>query len=479
MNATTRKKLYSLHRWTGWHLGYLLYVICLTGSLAVFTPEWDRWWDSVRRVDSPPEEAGAFEKAVWSASVLPWGGLLEAVEKAYPGGQVRGLMAPADARSAATALVLLPPQDVRVVFIDPYRFEVTGQRTFLDVKSFVRILHKQLYLVPNVVGFHGTWLVGLFGLVLVLAAVSGLFVFREPWLALVTLRWRKSGRLFRSDLHRFCGIWSLLIGLLLAATGFYYWIEKGLEASGALEHEDPVPSIAEDAHSQTVEGLRELPLDELIASALAAFPDFKPSTLRLPGRPGEALVAEGQTDAMAVRDRANQIALDPFTGEVLYRQRAVDLPLGERLMHTMDPLHFGTFGGLATRLLWFAAGLVLTIGILLGLVMRVSVPMEGRKPALRPRSLQMAHGFSGLTMLGALVSGTLYILHAQIMAGAGSSGTILKVAESGVRREQAISLIGVRPEVPLYVWASLTVVIALLTLPMIVRYYQSRKVTAS
>lgn len=33
---------------------------------------------------------------------------------------------------------------------------------------------------------------------------------------------------------------------------------------------------------------------------------------------------------------------------------------GERIVHTVDPLHFGTFGGIATRLIWALFGLLLT-----------------------------------------------------------------------------------------------------------------------
>jgi len=39
----SRKRLYSLHAWLGLQLGLLLFIICFSGTVAVFTPEIDAW----------------------------------------------------------------------------------------------------------------------------------------------------------------------------------------------------------------------------------------------------------------------------------------------------------------------------------------------------------------------------------------------------------------------------------------------------
>lgn len=61
-----------------------------------------------------------------------------------------------------------------------------------------------------------------------------------------------------------------------------------------------------------------------------------------------------------MRERTDAVFIDPVTHQIVGRRTAHLMGAGERIVHTVDPLHFGTFGGLATRLLWAVFGLVLT-----------------------------------------------------------------------------------------------------------------------
>ena len=63
---------------------------------------------------------------------------------------------------------------------------------------------------------------------------------------------------------------------------------------------------------------------------------------------------------MLVRERANVAWTDAVTGKVLLTTDGRALTAHQRLSEMADPLHFGTFGGIWTKLVWFAFGLVLT-----------------------------------------------------------------------------------------------------------------------
>jgi uncharacterized iron-regulated membrane protein len=74
----------------------------------------------------------------------------------------------------------------------------------------------------------------------------------------------------------------------------------------------------------------------------------------------DPVVVQGQWRAWLVRERTNAIFIDPATDAVIGERAAGAMKPTERWVHTADPLHFGNFGGLATKLLWFVFGLLLT-----------------------------------------------------------------------------------------------------------------------
>ncbi|WP_447970600.1 PepSY-associated TM helix domain-containing protein [Nitrospira sp. M1] len=353
----TNRQLFSIHGWLGLNLGILLFAICLSGTIAVFTPELDWWLDPIRQVSPPADVA---------ERPISWDKLYEAVKTTHPHAMVARVFAPPDPNSAAAAVVQYPPRDTRVVFLNPYTHEVTGQRTFLDIKSFIRIFHKQLYLVPDTIGVHGTFLVGMFSLITLGAAITGLCVFKHWWRAFYTIRLGRGWRIMWSDMHRCCGVWSLLVAMLLSMTGVWYLTELVLAGAGVLNREVALASVRDEAANAHSVVLRPLPLDEIVQRVETAYPELTIDTISLPTHPQHIVTVYGQGEASVVRSQANSVSLDPYTGEILDLQRGIELSLGERLMHTADPLHFGTFGGTATKVLWFASGLVLTIGILSG-----------------------------------------------------------------------------------------------------------------
>ncbi len=350
-----RKKLYRIHGWLGLHLGLLLFIICFSGTIAVFTPELDALLDPVQRVQ-PTEEA---EK-------ISLGRTLEVVRKQYPTATVRYLTRSENSKDPDMVLILYSREDVRRIFVDPYRAEVLGERPALDLKSFVRVFHKQLNLVPTGIGFHGVYIVGSFGLVMLAAAVTGILAFKNWFRSLYTLRIKAKRRLFVSDLHRLLGAWALLVTLILAVTGLYYLVEKISERTGLLEHDPAAPRLSQEVMESKGLNLRPLPLDEILAKVKQAYPKLRPTAVFLPSSLDTTLVVIGQAEAFSVRSSANSIALDPYNGDVVQLQRGTELGLVDRTVHTMDPVHFGTFGGLLTRWIWFVCGLALSVSILVG-----------------------------------------------------------------------------------------------------------------
>jgi uncharacterized iron-regulated membrane protein len=102
-----------------------------------------------------------------------------------------------------------------------------------------------------------------------------------------------------------------------------------------------------------------------------------------PTEPGDPLVFQGYTDSTwLVRRRASYVAFDPQSGKVLSSHRSRDAGLHQRISEMADPLHFGYFGGLATKIIWFAFGALLSTLSITGVVVygkRVTLAVQRRE----------------------------------------------------------------------------------------------------
>ncbi len=394
MESSSRQGLFRIHAWIGLQLGYLLFAISLTGTLAVLSAELVWLVNPQQRV----------EQRV-SAVPLSWQKLHDAVAAAHPQATILYLHAPGGPRSPARATLAYGAQDYRGVAVDPHSYAVSESRSSFGLQSFLRILHKQFYLVSGVIGFHGTLIVGLLALPLLVAVYTGLVSVRRWWRAMRQIRRGRSPRLFWSDLHRFAGLWAAVITLLLALTGLWYFAELLLQDARLIREDPPVPRLSAAAMAQRPALLPPLDLDAAATAAQVAWPGIDLSQLALPQRADDPLVFTGQAEAWLVRDRANRILVDPLSNTVLDLQRAEDLPLLQRWIATADPLHFGTFGGLTSKLVWFTAGLLLCGGILSGLVSAWLRLQRHADPGLSRTSLAAA--LVTLLLLGAAAHGAV------------------------------------------------------------------------
>ncbi|MDX1636569.1 MAG: PepSY-associated TM helix domain-containing protein [Balneolaceae bacterium] len=78
------------------------------------------------------------------------------------------------------------------------------------------------------------------------------------------------------------------------------------------------------------------------------------------------MYVDGQAGNPLTRNRANKVYLHPFSGEVVHVQRSAELSAAEFITDMADPLHFGYFGGMATKIPWFIFGLAISFSVLSG-----------------------------------------------------------------------------------------------------------------
>lgn len=335
------KSIYTVHGWLGLNFGLALFIICLSGTFAVVSHEID--WLMTPALRVAPERARA-----------SYGDMYRAVQEKYPGVPIRSAWAPKGPRFACEFWVSGPSGGNRRVYVNPYTAEVQGEGAWFNTQRFFRDFHRRFFWHA----WWGIWLVAAFGFVLFAASATGLTFYKRWWAKLFTLRWGKGGRQVWSDLHRLAGVWTLLFSLLIAVTGIWYFIEIPLSWNFKPPRLPKLPQSSIPSEGSTVE---RLPVDEWVRVAQESIPELEVGTIWFPAKQAAVVRIDGQATAWLVRDRANKVLVDPYTGNALFHQRAEQLSPYWRWVDMADPLHFGDFGGLASKLVWFVFGLALSV----------------------------------------------------------------------------------------------------------------------
>lgn len=329
-----------LHSLFGLKLSLLLGFVCLTGSIATVAHEIE--WLYKREVRATAFAAGSED----------WGALWAAAQRAYPDATLNGIGS-YDRTDATYFAKSVSATDIVGesfnIYVDPGSGQVTGHEYGRSLQDAMRALHYYLF-VPRDVGFY---LVTSLAFVLLGSIITGLIVYKRFWRGFFKRpRTNRTLRTLMGDLHRLVGLWSVWFLAVISLTSIYYFFEWDLIDWNSPTPVVPAQSMIERASPQQI--------DRWTAAARAAKPGFHITAIALPYGPSEPVVVQGHWRAVLVRERADAVFIDPATDRIVGQRTAHRMGLGERIVHTVDPLHFGTFGGLATKLLWAVFGLMLT-----------------------------------------------------------------------------------------------------------------------
>jgi uncharacterized iron-regulated membrane protein len=322
--------------------GVALLLVSVSGAVLIFRPELeDAVFGGPVRVEPGGRSA-------------PLQALLEAGQARHPGLSPRALVLPEAARHPARLLLVGPAGDGVDVLVDPASARVLGSR-WLERSPLhaLHALHTELYL-----GARGRLVVAALGLLLVLQAATGLFLwwpFTRRLPRGFTIRRGRPWRVLGYDLHKVVGIVSLAFNVPVALTGAL------LALSAAAEPARPSAPPPAD-------GRRALTLDEIARRTEAIFPGGRVASLRI------------IPDWVEVRQRDGSVArVDRQSGATTIVNDA--RRRGDRLWALMAPLHEGRFGGLASRWLYVAGGLTPAALALTGLIIWLTRPRARPSPS--------------------------------------------------------------------------------------------------
>jgi uncharacterized iron-regulated membrane protein len=353
--VTSRKITVILHRYIGIVVGLILIVVGLTGSLLVFHTEIEQLMVTRKFGAVVPQEQR-----------VPADQVLATAKTAIanrPELKISGLVPPKDAISPWQARAFGEPEGFAQAFINPYTGKLMG---VLDEKS--NIMHTVLKLhYALLAGDTGIKIAGIAGLLMFVLGVTG-FMLWPGWKNLFSgfrIKWKAHSQRLNFDIHKVAGV---VAATFLVFTGFTGFAWNFWEFSEPVIYAVTFSPKTKEPESKPVEGKNTFALSAILAKSDAALPGTVASWIGLPTAPTETFTIY-RKQLQDTDDFSNAVYLDQYSGEVLKVKNAQQASLGDRVTDSFSPLHYGTFWGLPTRILYVFVGLSPLILLITGLTM--------------------------------------------------------------------------------------------------------------
>ena len=347
-----RKLAFKLHLYLGLAVGIFLAVIALTGSLLVFSPEIDRFFNPQLLQVIPQSER------------IPLENVLQIVEKAYPQNQAVSILLPREAKEVYQVWIRSKSEEIVSVYLNPYSGKITGTRIDKETfTGFILTLHAEL-----AGGEFGHLVVGICGIVMLGITFTGLVLW-TGWRNLsrgFSINWKAHWQRTVFDLHNVSGIVSVAFLILISATGtaiiFYTPVESALYW---LTNEKPQPALTSHPHSSS----SRQNLDEILDQVNTVWPEAKTTFISLPLTPEATFKVRKKFPTDSHPNGISTIYLDQYSGKILQADSVNSASVANRILNSLYPLHIGSYGGIYLRLVHAIAGLAPIVLFITGVMM--------------------------------------------------------------------------------------------------------------
>ncbi|MET0533362.1 MAG: PepSY-associated TM helix domain-containing protein [Steroidobacter sp.] len=405
------------HSLLGLALAAAIYIVCLTGTIAVFAHEFRRWENATvaAATTSPDVIQKALEEAIARAD--------SPVEHAYitlPGGDVPWLQIGVDAENGYG------------------NWAVDAQGNIIESANspwteFLTLLHINLHLPRT----WGIFIVGLTGVALLSSLISGLLAHPRIFRDAFHLRVGGSPQLQEADLHNRLGVWGLPFHVLVSLSGALLGLSTlivGVLGMALFQGDvEQVYGLFQPPHPK--DDPRQVEVIDL-RPMFAHIPQISPTgridsvVLEHPTEMGGAALFNVKEESRLLAGTAS-FAFDR-SGKLYNEEHPTANNVGEAILGALGPLHFGWFGGGGIKIAYALLGLGLTYlsagGVIIWLVRRRA---KGRP----------APGWERLWTS---------VIWGQPLALATTAATVVLISRAGS--------VDVTNSVPVAVWGGLTVV---------------------
>ncbi len=360
-----RQSMSDVHTWAGLLLGWILYAMFLTGTVAYFKDEISQWM----RPELPYQAQVPDQAAVAQRVADEFG-------KAIPGSAQWSMKLP-DARNNSVYAFWRTGKRApgQRAFGEGYFDPATGQkvtaRDTLGGDFFYRF-HFQFHYMPTL---WGRWLAGAAAMFMLVAIIAGVITHKKIFTDFFTFRWRRGQRSWL-DAHNALSVFGLPFHFMITYTGLVTLMALYMPWGERAAFQTPAER------------------QQYMAELSAFLPSGRPSGQAVPLASVEAMVRQAQErwgrdnvgrvtavqpgDAAArvavTRGEAGRVSMSPYamefdgtTGKLLTIREGVGVAAEVR--GVLYALHLGRFSDTVTRWLYFLVSFMGTAMVGTGLVM--------------------------------------------------------------------------------------------------------------
>lgn len=360
MLKVSNRFLFQLHGWFSLPVWLIFCFVCLTGTIAVISHEITWLTNSASRAANPNN---------LPAKNMPE--LIAIVEEANPTAKV------------STALSLEPyminaviftdtDKPMAIAYINQYTGEIQDINTGITFISFMRALHGWL-LFPWESNYSiGYYIVCIMAIVMLGALITGLLVYKRFWRSFIQpkIRFTQGKKTLLADLHKLAGVWSIWFLMLMSITGLWYLTQAILWNNDYdLEPHPPTVNVSEVPINTAKVPTPSISLSKALAITQQEFPNFNNTYVLTPEHTRDTYKFYGSGDHIFYDEYSYGITISPWTGEVTSTRSPEKMTTLQTLSHIANPLHYGSIGGLWTKVIWFIFGLILTSMSITGFLM--------------------------------------------------------------------------------------------------------------
>ncbi|HIK06869.1 MAG TPA: PepSY domain-containing protein [Trichormus sp. M33_DOE_039] len=349
-----RNLAFQIHRYLGLAVGLIIMVVGFTGSLLVFQEEISHFLLELQFSKITPQQQ--------QVSILS---VIDNVKLAYPDPSLSFsfLQLPQKPNQPIHIELQSPHKPTLEVIVNPYTGKILGDRNSeYTIMSMIYKLHYSL-----LAGDIGMMIVGIAALLMLILSITGMILW-PGWRKLIAgfkIKWNGHIKRKNFDIHKVVGAIAAVFLGIAGFTGFcwnfYSYSEPVIYA--ATFSAKPI-----EPKSQPILGKSTLALGEILQRADQALPEATTTYISFPTSP-ESVFRVGKRFAEEKEVWRSRVYLDQYTGKVLYVRSSRSLSVGDKVLDAFIPLHYGTFGGLATRILYIFVGLAPTVLFVTGFAM--------------------------------------------------------------------------------------------------------------